>query len=167
MQLWIICLPLVPHHLFFPFLQPDGVIQIRIAVCGFTIYGIMTPLGSTWELIKDFSDNGKVFVLFCIGLIWTAATVTVPLTMSGRTRVDHVLSNHGTRFVLLGIALHMLFNISLMLPKNLWLVGVEDIKINPWSVAAIVLLLLFAVIGHGASWILVNTSFLVFSFFLQ
>jgi hypothetical protein len=133
--------------------------QVRIAVCGFAVYGIMALLSNTWELVKDFSENEKVIVLFCIGLIWTVATVTVPVTMSGRTRADHSLSDHATRFVLLGVTLHMIFNLSLMLPTNFW---VKGLKANSWLIVAFVLLLCIAIIGHGVTWILVNTSFLLF-----
>lgn len=141
---------------FFSFLQPDSVIQVRIAVCGFAFYGIMALLGNTWDLVKEFKDNNKAIVLCLIGFVWTVATIAVPLTMSARTTLDKALSQHATRLVLLGITLHMLFNVSLMLPENVWMAS----KINLWSLAALVFLLALAIIGHGASWIQVNFKFL-------
>lgn len=118
----------------------------------------MALLGNTWDLVKEFTENSKVLVLFLIGFIWTTATVAVPLTMSARTRLDKALSQHATRLVLLGITLHMLFNISLMLPRNVWVAS----KVNLWSSVALVFLLVLAIIGHGVSWIQVNIKFLEF-----
>lgn len=48
---------------------PDGVVQLRVAVCGFSLYGIVSLFGSTQGLVKDFCPNLQVLVFVGIGFI--------------------------------------------------------------------------------------------------
>ena len=96
---------------FWVSLQSDGVVQLRVAVCGFSLYGIVSLFGSTQGLVKDFCPNLQVLVFVGIGFIWAMASITVGVTMSARTRLDRLFSQHGTRLALFGITILMLFHI--------------------------------------------------------
>ena len=56
---------------------------MRVAVCGFSLYGIVSLFGSTQGLVKDFCPNLQVLMFVGIGFIWAMA-----LTMVARTRLD-------------------------------------------------------------------------------
>ena len=60
---------------------------------------------------KDFCPNLQVLVFVGIGFIWAMASITVGVTMSARTRLDRLFSQHGTRLALFGITILMLFHI--------------------------------------------------------
>jgi len=72
---------------------------------------MVSLFGSTQGLVKDFCPNLQVLVFVGIGFIWAMASITVGVTMSARTRLDRLFSQHGTRLALFGITILMLFHI--------------------------------------------------------
>lgn len=133
-------------------LLPSAVIQLRVAVCAFALCGIMTLLNNTIDLIKKlkFSVKNQVIVFLSIGIILAITAITLAVTMSARTKLGHLCSQHGTRLGLLGIILLLLFNIGLMLPQNFWTVEGD---LNAWSAAITVVLICLAGIGLIVSWV--------------
>lgn len=133
-------------------MQPESLIQKRITLFGFILFGIASLCPGTLSVITKFNAAYQIAALFFVGLIWTLPSIGVLCTLHGRTWFEHMLSRHTARLGFLGITLCLLVQIGWSLPGSFF----EDGSINNWSTWGFVFLILLAILGHGFSWIMVS-----------
>ena len=129
---------------------PESLIQKRITLFGFILFGIASLCPGTLSVITKFNAAYQIAALFFVGSIWTLPSIGVLCTLHGRTWFEHMLSRHTARLGFLGITLCLLVQIGWSLPGSFF----EDGSINNWSTWGFVFLILLAILGHGFSWIM-------------
>ncbi|KAF7039071.1 hypothetical protein CFC21_049133 [Triticum aestivum] len=110
-----------------------------IGTFGFLLFGSLSLYPCTVELLKDFRDTYKSFVLLSFGFIWVLVSVGVLCGLHGRSAFEQAVCRHTGRLGLLGLAALLMLHVCCALPGDtcttilFWVLGVGAVVFHLMS----------------------------------